>query len=773
MINLQKRVFTFLTLATIFFISCQPPNEQSANKKEKSQKDRLLDERVDSVLSLMTIDEKIGQLVQVSNPYASTGAGQTSEEIDQLDDHIRKGNIGSFLNVTGAAETERIQKIAIEESRLGIPMLFGYDVIHGYKTIFPIPLAQAASFDMDVIEEGARVSAIETSAAGLHWTFAPMIDISRDPRWGRIMESAGEDVYLTTQVAVAATKGYQGDNLANNNTIAACAKHFLAYGAAIGGRDYYATDISERMLREVYMPPFKAASDAGVATFMSSFNTINGIPASGSHWLLTDVLRDEWGVEGFVVSDWNSVGEMIYHGSAEDSFDAAYQGFNAGVDMDMMGLVYTKYLAEMLENGLINIEQIDQSVRRILRVKFQLGLFDDPFKYCNSEREKEMMLNPAHLNASYEAAKKSVVLLKNKDDLLPLSKEIKKIAIIGPLAKDKDAPIGNWRAQGVSNSAVSLYEGIKAAVSKNTKLLYAKGCDLVLNEQQHFFVELEVNETDKSGFKEAVRVAKNADVVILAVGETAYFSGECRSYADITLPGVQSELIDEISKTGKPTVMVLFNGRPLVITEEVKKVDAVLNGWLLGLKSGDALADVLFGDYNPSGKLPASFPYSIGQIPVYYEQLNTGRPLSEAIDFASIYRDIPVEPLYAFGHGFSYTTFDYSNLQLSSDFMIEDQTLSISATIKNSGKYDGAEVVQLYIRDLKGKGVSRPLKQLKGFHKIYLKMGESAKVSFEITAEDLAFFKMDETFGAEPGEFEVYLGSASDDIRLKGKFELK
>jgi beta-glucosidase len=766
-------ILYLLSLAFLTF-SCQNPNNRKNQLSDsKTEKEKHIQKRVDSILRLMTVEEKIGQLVQVSNPYQSTGAGQTTTINDELDDNIRQGKIGSFLNLTGAAETERVQRIAVEETRLGIPLIFSYDVIHGYNTIFPIPLAQASSWDMELIKEGARVSAIETAAAGVHWTFAPMIDISRDPRWGRIMESAGEDPYLTSKVAVAATQGYQGDDLADINTIAACAKHFLAYGAAIGGRDYYAVDISERMLREVYMPPFKAASDAGVATFMSSFNTINGVPASGNRWLLTDVLRDEWGFKGFVVSDWNSVGEMIYHGSVEDPFDAGYQGFTAGVDMDMMGLLYTKYMLQMIEDGLVSEKQLDESVKRILRVKFLLGLFDDPFKYCNVEREKEMALNPTHIEAALDAAKKSIVLLKNENDVLPLSKNLKKIAVIGPLAKDKDAAIGNWRAHGVANTAVSLYEGITATAPEGTKVLYAKGCDLVLNEEQHFFVELEVNETDRSGFKEAIKVAQEADVVILALGETAYFSGECRSYADITLPGVQADLVDAISKTGKPVVMVLFNGRPLVITEEVAKVDAVVNGWLLGLQSGNALADVLFGKYNPSGKLPVSFPYSIGQIPVHYDQLNSGRPIEAGNDFSAIYRDIPNEPLFAFGHGLSYTTFDYTNLELSSTSIKLDETLKISASIKNTGSIEGEEVVQLYIRDLKGKGVSRPLKQLKGFEKISLKAGESKTISFTLSTEDLAFYRLDNIFGPEVGEFEIFIGSASNDIRLNSRFELK
>lgn len=774
---MKNRIIPFIPVLTILAVllsTCENKNiEKNRPDNATSKQEIKIGKRIDSLLALMSIEEKIGQLVQVSNPYESTGAGQITGQNEELDNHIRQGKIGSFLNVTGAEETERIQRIAVEESRLGIPLIFGYDVIHGFNTIFPIPLAQASSWDMQLIEQATRISAIEASAAGLHWTFAPMIDISRDPRWGRIMESAGEDVYLTSKVAQASIKGYQGDDLSDENTIAACAKHFAAYGAVIGGRDYYAADISERTLREVYLPPFKAASDAGVATFMSSFNTVNGEPASGNRWLLTDVLRGEWNFKGFVVSDWNSLGELIYHGSVEDPFDAGYQGFNAGVDMDMMGFLYENNMIKMLKDGLIRQYQLDESVRRILRIKYQLGLFDAPFKYCNLEKENALALNPKHLEAALDVARKSVVLLKNENQLLPLSKKIKKIAVIGPLAKDKDAAIGNWRAHGIPNTAVSLYEGIAAAVSPKTQILYAKGCDLVLNEEQNFFVELDINTSDRSGFDEAVKVASLADVIILAVGETAYFSGECRSYADITLPGLQSELVELIHNTGKPVVMALFNGRPLVLTDEVDKTDAIINGWLLGLQSGLALAEIIFGDYNPSGKLPASFPYSVGQIPVYYEQLNTGRPASDANDFASVYRDIPNEPLFAFGYGLSYTTFDYSNLKLSTDSIKDGQNLQVSVTIKNSGNYDGEEVVQLYIRDIVGNGVSRPLKQLKGFEKIYIEKGDSKIVTFNLKADDLAFYRLDKSFGSEPGSFKIFIGSASNDIRLNGKFELK
>jgi beta-glucosidase len=686
---------------------------------------------------------------------------------------IAKGEIGSFLNVLGVDETMRLQKIAVEKSRLGIPLIFAYDVIHGYKTMFPVPLAEAASFDRAMMHKSARIAAIESAANGLHWTFAPMVDISRDPRWGRIMEGSGEDVYLGQEAAIARVHGFQGDKLSDANTIAACAKHFVGYGAAIGGRDYHSVDMSERMLREVYLPPFKAAVDAGVATFMSAFNTVDGVPASGNRWLQTDILRGEWGFDGFVVSDWNSLGEMIFHGNVESNYDIGHLGVDAGIDMDMEGRIYVQHVKQLLDDKKITISQIDEMVSRILLIKFRLGLFDNPFQYCDKQKEKELTMHPDHLLASREVAKKSIVLLKNENKTLPISKKVKRIAVIGPLANDKDAPLGNWRGNATPNTAVSLLEGIREVAGNKIEVLYAEGCKLATNAEQNFFTQLEINTTDRSGFAEAIEAAKKADIVIMALGETAYMSGECRSYADISLKGLQLELLREIKKTGKPVILTLFNGRPLVLTDVVEHTDAILNCWLLGSQSGNAIADVLFGDYNPSGKLPASFPYHVGQIPIYYEQMNSGRPYDpNPTGFSSKYRDIPNAPLFAFGYGLSYTNFAYSNLVLSSAKIGLNESLTIKATITNTGDYSGEEVVQLYIRDVAGKGVSRPLLQLKGFEKVMIEKGASKEVSFKIKPADLAFYRLDKTFAPEAGKFEVFVGTSSDNLALKGSFDL-
>jgi len=768
--SLLKMSF-YLTLFAFVAFSC--------NSKKTEQKDKAantnsnIEQRVNDLLGLMTQEEKLGQLAQYSNPYQQTGDGKSSEHNDNFDEMIRKGQIGSFLNVTGVDETLRLQKIAVEESRLKIPLIFGLDVIHGLKTMMPIPLAEAASFDRTAMEKSTRIAAIEAAAVGLHWTFAPMVDISRDPRWGRIMEGAGEDVFLGVEAAKARVKGFQGDNLADANTIAACAKHFVGYGAAIAGRDYNGVDMSDRLMREVYLPPFKAAVDAGVATFMSAFNTLGGVPASGNKYIQTDILRGEWGFDGFVVSDWNTAGELLNHGSAANGAEGAYFGFNAGVDMDMESRLYVANIDSLIKVGKLKQEQLDEAVRRILRVKFRLGLFDNPYQYNDKKKEETMLLTPEHLAASRDIAKRSIVLLKNEKNLLPLSKEGKTIAVIGPLANDKDSPLGNWRAHAVPNSAVSLLEGIKAAVPENTNVLFAEGTKLINNAGAHFFMNLEINKTDRSGFAEAIATAKKADVVVMALGEVAYMSGECRSYADLGLQGLQLELLKEIRKTGKPIVLTLFNGRPMVLTDVVGETDAILNCWLLGSESGNAIADVLFGDYNPSGKLPASFPYHVGQIPIYYEHFSTGRPsLDAGGGFATMYRDIPNDPLFPFGFGLSYTTFEYSGLKISSAKPKFGEKIKITATIKNTGNYDGEEVVQLYIHDVAAHGVARPVKQLKGFEKVLIKKGETVEVKFELTAEDLAFVRLDNSWGAEAGKFNVFVGSASNDLRLKGEFDL-
>ena len=757
-------IWLFAAMLLVTITGCQPQSTKTTDD---------IDRRVNELLAKMTLEEKIGQLNQFSNPYQQTGTGEASRHNESFDELVAAGEIGSFLNVLGVDETMRLQRIAVEESRLGIPLIFAYDVIHGYRTMFPIPLGEAASFDRQAMELSARLAAVEASAHGLHWTFAPMVDISRDARWGRIMEGSGEDVYLGEQAAIARVRGFQGDDLTSHNTLAACAKHFAAYGASVAGRDYNMVDMSERMIREVYFPPFKAALDAGVATFMTSFNTINGVPSSGDKWLMTEVLRNEWGFKGFVVSDWSSIEEMIDHGSVESEYDAGYRGIEAGVDMDMEGRIYIHQIKQLLEDKKITMRHIDQMVSRILRVKFQLGLSDNPYAYCDKLREDTLTMHPAHLEAARDIARKSFVLMKNDKEVLPITPQYKRIALIGPLAADKDAPLGNWRADAIPNSAVSLLEGMQAAAGNDFEIMYAEGVRLVTNQQQNFFTQLNYNTTDRSGFAEAIAAARKADVVVMALGETAYMSGECRSYADISLKGLQLELLKEIRKTGKPIILTLFTGRPLVLTEVVDHADAILNCWLAGSESGHAIADVLFGKYNPSGKLPVSFPYHVGQVPVFYEQYNTGRPFDpNPYEFSTKYRDIPNEPLFAFGHGLSYTSFEYSNLILSKNQIGMDETLEIRATITNTGTRAGEEVVQLYIRDLVGNGIARPLLQLKGFEKVMIDPGQSVEVSFSIHPDDLAFFRLDNTWGPEAGKFHVFVGTSSDKLSLQAEFVL-
>lgn len=741
--------------------------------RQSSSNSDSFDPRVEPLLEKMTLEEKLGQLNQLSNPYVSTGAGESQTNAAAFDDMIKEGKVGSFLNVTGAAETKRLQKIAVEESRLGIPLIFGYDVIHGFKTMFPIPLAEAASFDMQAIEKSSAVAAVESAANGIHWTFAPMVDICRDPRWGRIMEGSGEDVFLGCRSAEARVKGFQGNDLAAPNTIAACVKHFAAYGAPIGGRDYNAVDMSERMLRQTYLPPYKAAVDAGVATVMSSFNTINSVHASTDRQLQTEILKNEWNFKGFVVSDWASVAEAIPHGVAATPYDAAFEGLNAGVDMDMMGNLYLTYGKQLIEEKKIAMSQIDDMVRRILNVKFKLGLFDSPYQYCDEEAEKANTMNAGQLSAARDVAKRTLVLLKNDNNLLPLPKNGKRIAVIGPLANDKDAPLGNWRASAIPGSAVSLLEGIQAAVAPETKVVYAEGCPLTTNYPHTFFTPVQINTSDRSGFANAVNIARQSDVVVVALGEVAMMSGECRSYADISLKGLQAELLKELRKTGKPIVLTLFTGRPLVLTDVVDDADAILNCWLPGSQSGYAVADVLFGDYNPAGRLPVSFPWHVGQIPVSYENLNTGRPnLSRPGDFSSEYRDVPNAPLFAFGYGLSYTTFSYSDLKLDKTTLTMSDSVTITATVTNTGSRDGEEVVQLYVRDLVGNGVARPTLQMKGFQKVMVGKDNSLTVSFTLNPQDLAFLRADGTWAPEAGQFEVYVGPASNNLPLRGKFEL-
>ena len=725
--------------------------------------DPRTEKKIDALLSQMTLEEKVGQLNQYSSPFDVTGPAPSAGAQKLAYEQIRKGLVGSMLNVTGAEATRKAQQLAVENSRLKIPMIFGYDVIHGYKTIFPIPLGEAASWDPAAVERSARVAATEAAAAGQHWTFAPMVDVARDARWGRIMEGSGEDAFLGAQMAAARVRGFQGKDLAALDTIAACAKHYAAYGFAEAGRDYNTADISEQTLRNVVLPPFKAAADAGVATFMNSFNEIGGIPSTGNPHLQRDILKGEWGFKGFVVSDWGSIREMIPHGFSADLAQAAQQAITAGSDMDMESRAYIGHLADLVNSGKVDVKLVDDAVRRILRVKFALGLFDDPYRYSDVSREKAATLTPANLAAARDVARRSIVLLKNDGGLLPFEKGIGSIAVIGPLANDKDSPLGNWRGQGVTNSAVSLLEGVKAAVSPGTRVIYAEGARLITGAR-NFQTPPVYNTTDRSGFPAAVEAARSADVVLLALGEDAFQSGEGRSQAEIGLKGLQDELFRAVVDANKKIVVVLMSGRPLTIGPVAEAVPALLEAWLLGSESGHAIADVLFGDYNPTGKLPVSFPRVVGQEPLYYGHKNTGRPGPEAGVTWSRYTDVPNDPLYPFGFGLSYTTFAYADPTLSATEIGRDGQLQVTVTVTNSGKRAGTETAQFYVRDIVG-SVTRPVKELKGFQQVELAPGESRDVTFTIRPADLAFYTAQGRWEAEPGSFKVFVGGNSRDVK--------
>ncbi|HLT32224.1 MAG TPA: beta-glucosidase BglX, partial [Aquaticitalea sp.] len=639
--------------------------------------------------------------------------------------------------------------------------LFGYDVIHGHRTIFPINLGLSASWDLELIEKSARIASEEASAEGLHWTFAPMVDIARDPRWGRISEGAGEDVYLASQMAKAYVKGFQGDDLSKTNTILACAKHYVAYGAAQAGRDYHTVNMGEDELRNVYLPPFKATVDAGVETFMSAFNELNGVPTSGNKYTLRDILKGEWDFKGFVVSDYTSINEMIPHGFAKDSTDAARIGMNTGVDMDMMGHLYRKFLKDLVGEGKVEEATIDDACRRILLAKFKLGLFDDPYRYSDEERQKATIYKPEFLQAAREVAAASSVLLKNDNNALPLNKT-QTIALIGPLAKDEYHINGNWGGAGDrTGKSVSIYEGLQEYL-KDSQMLYAKGCDILKD--------------DETGFQEAIDAAKKADLVVLVMGEDHGMSGEAASRTNLMIPGIQPKLIKKIREAvpNKKIILVLMNGRPLNLSEEVNQVDAILEAWFPGTMGGSGVADVLIGTYNPSGKLTTTFPRNVGQVPIYYNMKNTGRPIPETNpgeDYKSNYIDVPNTPLFPFGFGLSYTTFEYSNFNLSSSNIGFNDTLTVTATITNTGNYDGHEIVQLYIHDKFGT-LTRPVKELKGFQKIFLKKGESKTVTFNLTVEDLKYYNNENKFDVEPGEFEIAIAPSSD-FKFKNTFSLK
>lgn len=719
---------------------------------------QTIDQKVNDLLKKMTLEEKIGQLNQYTGDNQATGP-ITINPNKQTE--IKQGLIGSMLNIIGTKYTRQYQELAMQ-SRLKIPLLFGQDVIHGYKTTFPIPLAEAASWDLPAIEMAARVAATEAAASGIHWTFAPMVDIGRDPRWGRVMEGAGEDTYLGSKIAYARVKGFQGNKLGDLNSVMACVKHFAAYGAATGGRDYNSVDMSERMLFETYLPPFKAALDAGAATFMNSFNDLNGIPATGNAHLQRDILKGKWNFQGFVVSDWGSIGEMVAHGYSKDLKAAAYSAITAGSDMDMESNAYRYNLAALIKEGKVSIDLVDDAVKRILRKKFELGLFEDPYRYSDEKRAEKVLNDPANRKAAREVAQKSIVLLKNENETLPLSKNLKTIAFIGPMVKEYKANMGFWSVElpdvDYSKWVVSQWDGLQNKVGKNTKLLYAKGCD--------------VEGDNKDGFAEAVEIAKQADVVILSIGERHDMSGEAKSRSDLHIPGVQEDLVKAIQATGKPVVVLVNAGRPLIFNWTADNAPAVLYTWWLGTEAGNAIADVLFGDYNPSGKLPMTFPREVGQIPIYYNHFSTGRPsVNENKIYKSAYIDLPTTPKFPFGYGLSYTKFGYSDLKLSSTKIKSNETIKVSFQLTNTGKAAGEEVAQLYLKDKFG-SVVRPVLELRDFQKVKLNAGESKTIEFTIDKEKLSFYNDKLEWNAEPGDFEVMIGTSSADIKLKSDFEL-
>ena len=722
------------------------------------------EKKINELIGKMTLEEKVGQLTQFL-PSIFGAFGMTKDEIiaklvegeityeefqamerNYHKDEIREGLLGSMGGVTGAELSNELQKIAVEESRLGIPLLFGLDVVHGYRTIFPIPLAEACSWDLELIEKTAEIAAKEASAAGIHWTYAPMVDITRDPRWGRIAEGAGEDTYLGSMIAAARVRGFQGEDLTKPERILACAKHFAAYGGAVGGRDYNTVDMSLQTLHEVYLPPFDAAAKAGVGTIMSAFNDLNGVPCTVNKYLLTDVLREQIGFKGFVVSDANSIAEVVVHGDSENRKEASKKALLAGLEMDMSQGTYKEDLPEQIKDGSIPAEVLDEAVRRILRVKLHMGLFENPYR-TNNEMEEKSLLAPEHIVIAREMAKRSIVLLKNENQILPLKKNLDKIAVIGPLADNKKDMLGTWAITGNEEDVVTILSGITSAVERDTEIVYAKGCEVIGDEG--------------ADFKTAVEIANESDVIIAVVGENADMSGEASSRMDLNLPGRQEELLKALHQTGKPVVVILINGRPLSIPWAAENVSAIVEAWQLGIQTGNAVADVLFGDYNPSGKLVATFPYSVGQVPIYYNHPRTGRPASK-IKFTSKYIDGPHQPLYPFGFGLSYTNFTYENLVVNSPEVTKDSVVTFGIDVSNTGLRSGEEVVQLYISDEVASRV-RPVKELKGFKKIKLQPGERQTVAFEIDSNSLGFYNEEMEYIVEPGGFKVIIGPNSQD----------
>lgn len=764
-----RRIIIWVFAFFLFFDAMSQQRKNTSVTDERASMDKFIDE----LMSKMTVEEKIGQLNLVSVGFDVTGP-IVSENVEEK---IQKGLVGGVFNTFTPIAARKLQEMAVQKARLKIPLLFGFDVIHGHRTIFPIPLGLSASWDLGAIEKSARIAGDEASADGLNWVFSPMVDISRDPRWGRVAEGAGEDTWLGSHIAEAMVRGYQGTDLSANNTVMACVKHFALYGGAQGGRDYNPVDMSERTMFQDYLPPYKAAIDAGAASVMTSFNEINGIPAAANEWLVTDVLRKQWDFKGMVVTDYTALNELVAHGTSANEYEAARDGLIAGNDMDMVGEVYLKNLDKLLKDKKISMSRIDAACRRVLEAKYKLGLFGDPYLYVNDQRATETLLKDEYRQAARDIARKSIVLLKNDGNTLPL-KSTSTIALVGPLAKNQRDLIGNWSGAGDWQKAISVEQGIRNAYP-DIKINYAKGAnvtdDPVLIQRLNAHggnLDVDSRLPDLI-IKEAVDAAEKSDIIVAVVGESQGMSGEAASRADISLPGRQLDLLKALKSTGKPLVVVLMNGRPLALPWEQANADAIVETWFAGTEAGNAIADVLFGAYNPSGKITATFPQHVGQVPLYYNHKNTGRPYGgDFLDkYKSRYMDVSNEPLYPFGFGLSYTTFSYGDISLNKKEITVNDKLTVTCNVSNTGKSAGEEVVQLYIQDVVS-SVTRPVKELKGFQKIMLQPGESRQVSFTLTAEDLSFYRKDMSFGTEPGEFRVFIGTNSRDVKQE-QFILK
>jgi beta-glucosidase len=765
----MKRANILVVFLTLFVL-----NGSAQNKKPIPAEEAKMNTFISKLMAKMTIDEKIGQLNLPSSGDITTGQANSSD----ISKKIKAGQVGGLFNIKGVDKIKAVQKIAVENSRMKIPLLFGMDVIHGYNTVFPIPLGVSCIWDMAMVQKSARIAAIEASASGINWTFSPMVDISRDPRWGRISEGSGEDPYLGSQIAAAMVKGYQG-KLQANNEILACVKHYALYGAAEAGRDYNTTDMSKVRMYNEYFPPYKAAVDAGAASIMASFNEVDGIPATGSKWLMTDVLRNQWGFKGFVVTDYTGIPEMIAHGMGDLQTVSAL-ALNAGVDMDMVGEGFLGTLKKSLAEKKVGIAQIDRACRLVLQAKYKLGLFTDPYKFCNTERAAKEVFSPANRQVAREVATESFVLLKNNNNLLPLKKS-GTIGLIGPLADNTANMYGTWSVAALFDKSVTVLQGLKNVLGDKAKILTARGANFLADsamEQRYVNIHNPTYKrdprTEAEMIKEALEVAKKSDVIVATIGEGSEFTGESSSVTDIQIPETQKNLLKALAKTGKPVVLVLFTGRPLALNWEQQNIPAILNVWFPGSEAGNAIADVLFGDVNPSGKLSATFPQNVGQVPLYYAHKNTGRPLAEGKwfeKFRSNYLDVSNDPLYPFGFGLSYTTFNYSDVKLSANTLTKGKSITASVTLSNTGNYEGKEVVQLYIQDLVG-SITRPVKELKGFQKINLKAGESKTVTFNISENDLKFYNSDLKLVAEPGDFKVFIGTNSRDVK-EASFTLK